>query len=74
MSAQNRKDDLLPLVCFNRSNRINNKAGGYYYNTREGEVRGSFATEAKARYDLNQFIELIMLEKELQAIELLLAA
>ncbi|WP_444997271.1 DUF6316 family protein [Aliikangiella sp. IMCC44359] len=69
MNAQYRKNGFIPPVYFNRSSRIFNNDSGYYYKTREGEVRGSFPTEAEARYDLNHFVELIQLEQELQSMD-----
>jgi hypothetical protein len=74
MNLQHRANGYLPAVCFNRSERILIDDSGYYYKTREGEVVGSFATEAAARYDMNKFLELIELEKEFLEMDFLMAA
>ena len=62
-----RQGDRGNVVSFMRTDRFTrNENGTYQYKTREGEIRGPFATRADAKYDLNAFIQTAQLKKEFQ--------
>ena len=69
MNAQrnnaHRMEDPYQYIHFKRSSRIVHDDDGFHYRTREGELVGPFSTEAKAKYDLNTFLKVVAIEKEL---------
>jgi len=68
MNAQPRRANDQLLIHFNdRKDRVTIDHKGYHYQTREGELRGPFKTRASAYYDINLFIEVTTIEKELQS-------
>ena len=71
---QLRADEFLVSVSFERTNRIILENRQYSYKTREGDTVGPFSTEAEAKYDMNQFIELAGLEKEFRQLDFQTAA
>ncbi len=67
MNTQLRRSNDSQLINFNnRKERLRINDAGYHYHTREGEFRGPFETRASAYFDLNVFIEVTAIEKELQ--------
>lgn len=50
---------------YDRSERFVIADDGYYYRTREGELRGPFVTQSEANFDLNIFLEVITIEQQL---------
>lgn len=50
---------------YDRSDRFVVADDGFYYRTREGEVRGPFVTQSEANFDLNIFLEVISIEQQL---------
>ena len=68
MSKKYRAGEPCYLEPFVRSDRILLKNGKYYYRTRECEFIGPFANISDARYDLNLFVEVSEIEKEISTI------
>ena len=66
MNNQQRAHSYVPASLYNRSERIVIADDGYFYKTREGEVLGPFHTESKALFDLNIFLNILEIEKELK--------
>jgi len=65
MRAQRNIDNQFAKHSFNRSERLINQDSVYFYKTRDGDVSAKFGTRAAALYDLNKFIAVITLQKEL---------
>ena len=68
MNHQRRTGEPSYLEPFVRTDRILVKEGEYFYRTRECDMIGPFATISEARYDLNMFVEVSEIEKEINAI------
>lgn len=51
---------------FERTNRVVVSDEGYFYRTRECDLIGPFTTEAEALYDLNVFVQVSEIEKNLK--------
>ncbi len=62
-----RSTDPINSDNFHRKERLVICDTGIYYKTREQKLVGPFATESKAKLDLNIFIEVISIEKQLEA-------
>jgi len=61
-----RATDLPDCQVYSRSERLIINDEGYFYLTREGDVMGPFITESQALFDLNVFIQVTAIEKEIQ--------
>ncbi|MEP1742493.1 MAG: DUF6316 family protein [Kangiellaceae bacterium] len=69
MQLQGRATGYLPASAFTRTNRIVIGDQGYFFKSRESQVNGPFPTEAKARFELNLFIEIKRIEQEFASAE-----
>lgn len=61
-----RAEDISFIGKHKRTDRIVLIEEGFHYRTREGELRGPFATQSLAKFDLNNFIEALSIEQQLQ--------
>lgn len=64
MQLQGRACGYLPASAFNRTNRIVISDQGYFFKSRESRFNGPFPTEARAKFELNLFIEIKRIEEE----------
>jgi len=65
-----RSTDLSSSPLFSRTPRILIADDGYYYKTREGEIRGAFDSESIAMDDLKIFIRVMAIEAALDKTDL----
>lgn len=73
MTTKRRSTDTSSQI-FDRSDRIFILDQAYCYKTREGEIRNGFATLSAALFDLNNFIDVVLIESELKSNYFALAA
>ncbi len=64
MQLQGRASGYLPASAFTRTNRIVIGDRGYYFKSRDSQINGPYPTEAKAKFELNLFIEIKRIEEE----------
>ncbi|MET1254425.1 DUF6316 family protein [Aliikangiella maris] len=64
---QTRAEDANITDLFSRSNRFVKQDGELFYRTREGELHGPFSTESSALFDLNIFLEVVEIEKQIHS-------
>ena len=69
MQLQGRATGYLPASAFTRTNRIVISDQGYFFKSRESRFNGPYPTEAKARFELNLFIEIKRIEQEFASAE-----
>ena len=60
-----RATELQQSILHKRSNRFVVNDSGFYYKTREGDLHGPFSTESSALFDLNIFLEVVEIEKQI---------
>ncbi|WP_444996996.1 DUF6316 family protein [Aliikangiella sp. IMCC44359] len=60
-----RTEELQPSTLYKRSDRFVVNDSGFFYKTREGDLHGPFSTESSALFDLNIFLEIIEIEKQI---------
>jgi len=65
-----RNTDLPNSPHFSRTPRVLISDDGYFYKTREGEMRGAFASESIAMDDLKVFIKVMAIEAALEKTDL----
>ena len=66
MSYTPRISDALGAQLYDQTDRVIINDEGYFYRTREQELMGPFSTESEALFDLNVFLRVTEIEKELK--------
>ncbi len=65
MNMKSRENGYLPAAAFMRTDRVVMQTDGYYYKTREEGIVGPFATRSLVNFELNIFMNIKQIEKEL---------